>query len=173
MWFAIRVTYGRELKFQTLLNEEGFETFVPMKKKTIERAGKKTSVLAPAVSNLCFVNAQKSVLDAFMHSMGEACPARYLWDKATRQPIVVPDKAMQDFIRICTLMSDETLYLKDITSKLHEGQRVRVIDGPFKGIEGVILRIKRSRRVIVELSGLLAVATNFIDPRSLEVISES
>lgn len=170
MWFAIRVTYGRELKFQTLLNEEGFETFVPMKKKTIERAGKKTVVLAPAVSNLCFVNTEKPELDALMHSMGEACPAHYIWDKATRHPIIVPDKAMQDFIRICTVMSDETLYLKDITSKLHEGQKVRITEGPFKGIEGVVLRIKRSRRVVVDFPGLLAVATSFVDPRDLEVI---
>jgi hypothetical protein len=77
---------------------------------------------------------------------------------------------MEDFMRICLVMNDEALYLKDITSKLHEGQRVRMTDGPFKGIEGVVLRVKRSRRVIVDFPGLLAIATNYIDPRFLEAI---
>ena len=77
---------------------------------------------------------------------------------------------MSDFMQICRIMSDEALYLKDVTAKLREGQRVRVTDGPFKDVEGVIVRIRRSRRVMVELPGLLAVATNYIDPRFLEVI---
>jgi transcription antitermination factor NusG len=104
--------------------------------------------------------------------MGESRPAHFIWDKHTREPIVVSDKAMADFMQICKVMSDETLYLKDITDKLHEGQKVRVTEGPFKGIEGTIVRIKRSRRVVVELPGLLAVATNYIDPRFIEPIVE-
>ena len=102
--------------------------------------------------------------------MGDSRYAHFIWDAHTREPIVVPDKAMQDFIQISQVMNDEALYLKDITSKLHEGQKVRVTDGPFKGVEGVVLRIKRSRRVIVDFPGLLAIATNFIDPRFLEAI---
>ena len=63
-----------------------------------------------------------------------------------------------------------TQRLKDITEKLREGQRVRVTDGPFKGVEGIVLRIRRSRRVVIELPGLLAVATNYVDPRFLEIL---
>ena len=102
--------------------------------------------------------------------MGEARHAHFMWDKSTREPITVSDKAMADFMQICRVMADEVLYLKDITSKLREGQKVRVINGPFKGIEGVILRIKRSRRVVVDFPELLAVATSFVDPRDIEVI---
>lgn len=102
--------------------------------------------------------------------MGETRYAYFMWDRSTQDPIIVSDKAMADFIQVSTLMSDDALYLKDITSKLQEGQRVRVLEGPFKGVEGTILRIKRSRRIVVELSGLLAVATDFVDPRLLEVI---
>lgn len=170
MWYVIRVTYGRELKFSKTLNDAGFETFVPMKRKKVERNGKRSYVTMPAVSNLCFVNTEKQVLDEFFASLGEACPARYFWDRISNGPTIVPDKAMSDFIQICRVMSDDALYLQDITSKLQAGQKVRVIDGPFKGIEGTILRIKRSRRVVVDFPGLLAIATNYIDPRDLELI---
>ena len=172
-WFAIRVSYGRVLKFSAQLQELGIEHFVPMTRKKIVKDGKTLEMTVPAVSNLCFVHSCKSYLDGYFKTLGENRTAHFIWDRSTRNPIIVSDKAMEDFIHICTVMSDNPLYLKDVTSKLHEGQRVRVTEGPFKGVEGVILRIKRSRRVIVELPGLLAVATNFIDPRYLEVISES
>lgn len=151
-WYAIRVTYGRERKFCEALEEKGFETFVP------------------AVSNLCFVRSQKAGLDDYMAGMGEACPARYIWDRATRKPIVVPDKAMDDFIRVSRIMADEALYLDDLGSKIREGQKVRVKNGPLAGVEGVVLRVKRSRRVVVELPGLMAIATTFIHLSDLEIL---
>ena len=169
-WHAIRVTYSRELKFQTQLREAGFETFVPMCRKKIERNGKRLTVVGPAVSNLCVVMTSKEELRTFMNSLGEACPARFMWDKTTREPITVPDKAMEDFIKISLAMSDETLYLNEISAKLRAGQKVRVKEGPFKGVEGIVVRIKNSRRVMVELPGLFAVATNYIPVDNLELI---
>lgn len=169
-WFALRVTYSRELKFQALLQEAGFQTFVPMCARTFEKNGKKGKKLVPAVSNLCFVKAEKTAIDSFIRNMGESCPARFMWDNSAGRPMVVPTKAMEDFIKVSLIMSDDALYLKDISEKLREGQKVRVIEGPFKGVEGVVVRIKRSRRIVVELPGMLAIATTFVDPRDLELI---
>ncbi|MBR5835346.1 MAG: UpxY family transcription antiterminator [Bacteroidales bacterium] len=169
-WFAIRVSYGRVLKFSAQLNDDGIEHFVPMCRKRVERNGKTSVVFIPAVSNLCFVRATKSFVEEYLRRMGEVRYAHFMWEKSTRNPIIVSDKAMDDFIRVCRIMNDDALYLKDITEKLREGQRVRVTDGPFKGVEGTILRIRRSRRVVVELPGLLAVATNYVDPLYLEIL---
>ena len=169
-WFAVRVSYGRVLKFSAQLQEIGIEHFIPMCTQKIVRGGKTVVTTVPAISNLCFVHTTKSDLDELFKSMGEERQVHFMWDRSTRNPIIVSDKAMADFMHVCSVMNDDTLYLKDLTSKLHEGQRVRVTDGPFKGVEGTILRIKRSRRVVVELPGLLAIATNYIDPRNLELI---
>ena len=169
-WFAVRVSYGRVLKFAAQLQELGIEHFVPMCTKKVVRNGKAVPMTVPAISNLCFVCTTKACLDDLFMGMGEDRNVHFMWDKSTRNPITVSDKAMADFIQVCKVMNDETLYLKDVTSKLHEGQRVRVTEGPFKGVEGTVLRIKRSRRVVVELPGLLAVATNYVDPRFLEVV---
>lgn len=169
-WFAIRVSYGRVMKFSAKLEEAGVEHFVPMCRKKVVKDGKTVTVTTPAISNLCFVHAGRGFMDGYLKSMGENRTAHFVWDKSTRNPIVVPDKAMEDFIHITRVMSDEALYLKDIMEKLHEGQRVRVTEGPFQGVEGTVVRVKRSRRVVVELPGLLAVATSYVDPRFLEVI---
>lgn len=169
-WFAMRVTYGRALKFKASLDEAGFETFVPMCMKTVEQNGKRKRVLVPAVTNLCFVRSSKVQIDEFMKSLGETCPARYMWDKATRLPVIVLDKPMEDFMTISNTMADDVIYLKEISAKLREGQKVRVMQGPFKGVEGTIIRVRRSRRVMVELPGMLAIATTYVRPDELEII---
>ena len=169
-WYAIRVTYGREMKFQTVLQEQGWDTFVPMTVRTVEKDGRKTSVTVPAVSNLCFVHACQQDLYEFFRSLGEACPARFIWDKTTRDPIVVPEKAMRDFITVSRAMLDDTIYLTELSSTLREGNLVRVLDGPFAGVEGKVVRIRRSRRILVELPGMLAVAATFIPSDNLEII---
>ena len=170
-WHAIRVTYGRELKFAAVLHDEGYETFIPMTLKKTETDGKKEEKIVPAVSNLCFVRADQQSLYQFFKSMGEACPARFIWDKSTRDPIIVPDKAMADFMLVSRTMLDDTIYLNEISSKLREGQSVKVIEGPFQGVEGKVVRIKKSRRVMVELPGMLAVATTYIPNHWLEAVS--
>ena len=169
-WFAIRVSYGRALKFCVGLEEEGMECFVPMIRKKIVKDGKTTVQTVPAVSNLCFVRSAKHAIDEYFLRMGENRPAHFIWDKSTRKPIVVSDKAMSDFMQISRVMADEVLYLKDVTAKLQTGQKVRVLEGPFKGVEGVVVRVKRSRRVVVDFPGLLAIATTYIDPTHLELI---
>ena len=169
-WYAVRVSYGRVLKFCAGLEKDGVEHFVPMCTRKVEKNGKRVAVTVPAVSNLCFVHTSRSALREIFESMGESRFASFFWDKATREPIVVSDKAMADFMQISRVMADEALYLKDVTAKLQAGQKVRVLNGPFKGVEGTVIRIKRSRRVVVDFPGLLAIATTYIDPRDLELI---
>ena len=169
-WFAVRVSYGRVLKFCAQLEQDGVEHFVPMCRKKVEKDGNKSTIIVPAVSNLCFVHTIRAFLNEYFSTMGENRSAHFIWDKANKCPITVPDKAMQDFMQISKVMADDILYLKDITEKLQAGQKVRVLDGPFKGVEGVVLRVKRSRRVVVDFPGLLAIATTYVDPRDLELI---
>ena len=169
-WYAIRVTYSRELKFQNRLQDAGFETFVPLCRKKIDKGGKVQTVVVPAISNLCFVRASYHEIKDFMDKLGELNPARFIWDKSTRKPLVVPDKEMSDFMKISLSMSDEVIYLNEVSAKLREGQKVRIKEGPFKGVEGVVVRIKKSRRVMVELLGMFAITTSYIPIADLEVL---
>jgi hypothetical protein len=77
---------------------------------------------------------------------------------------------MNDFIAVSSTLDEDLIYITEITSKLREGQTVKVNEGPFKGIEGKVVRIRKSRRILVELPGMLAVATTYIQPEYLEII---
>ena len=86
--------------------------------------------------------------------------------------MVVSDKAMNDFITVSATLDEDLIYITEITGKLREGQKVKVKDGPFKGIEGKIVRIRKSRRVLVELPGMLAVATTYVTPDKIEITDQ-
>ena len=169
-WYALRATYSRELKAQTMLAERGVRTFIPMmwRKRTVD--GHEEKRLLPAVSGLVFACATRATLDTFIRSFGEARPVNYYWDRTAASPLTVPDKAMEDFISVASTMDEDIIYLTEISDKLREGQTVKVKDGPFKGVEGKIVRIRKSRRILVELPGMLAVASTYVDPKELEII---
>lgn len=169
-WFALRATYSRELKVQALLNERGLRTFVPMMWRKTVKDGKQVRKLVPAVGNLCFVRWTKTALDSFIRSFGETSPVTYYWDRTANRPLTVPEKAMEDFIAVASTMDEDLIYITEVSAKLREGQTVKVKEGPFKGVEGKIVRIRKSRRILVELPGMLAVASTYVAPEFLEII---
>ena len=126
--------------------------------------------LVPAVGNLCFAYSTRAELEDFIRGYGDTSPVHFYWDRTANKPLTVPEKAMNDFIAVSSTLDEDLIYITEITSKLREGQTVKVKEGPFKGVEGKVVRIRKSRRILVELPGMLAVATTYIQPEYLEII---
>lgn len=174
-WYALRVSYSRELKVRDKLNELGVKTFVPMMWRRCPvkpgmTTGNPSRRLVPAVGNLCFAYSTRAELEDFIRGYGETSPVHFYWDRTANKPLTVPEKAMNDFIAVSSTLDEDLIYITEITSKLREGQTVKVKEGPFKGVEGKVVRIRKSRRILVELPGMLAVATTYIQPEYLEII---
>ena len=170
-WYVLRVSYSRELKIKAMLEDRGVRTFVPMEWRKKEQNGKQVKVLVPAINNLCFVNSSKETLDDFIHAYGEDSPVHYYWDRTTRRPLTVRDKVMEAFITVSSAIDNDILYIREITPKLRAGASVKVKEGPFAGVEGKVVRIKKSRRIVVELPGMLAVATTYVAPEAIEILN--
>ena len=63
-WYALRITYGRELALQEYLNSEGIENFIPMHYEYTIKNERRVRKLVPAVHNLVFVRSSRSCIDA-------------------------------------------------------------------------------------------------------------
>ena len=161
-WYVLRATYARELKVQDQMREQGLRTFIPMMWKEKK--------LVPAITVLVFVNATRDQLDSYIRSFGDDRPVNYYWDRTANRPLTVPDKAMEDFISIASTMDPDLIYITEISDKLREGQKVIVKEGPFKGVEGKVVRIRKSRRIMVEIPGMLAVASTYVGLGNVEII---
>ncbi len=53
---------------------------------------------------------------------------------------------------------------------MKKGDRVRITDGIFKGMEGEFIRVKGDMRVMVNIQGLTTVAIVFVHPSMIGVI---
>ena len=170
-WYVLRATYARELKVQDQLREHGIRTFIPMTwHKSDPATGKLQKTLVPAITGLVFAQATREALDSYIRSFGDARPVNYYWDRTANRPLTVPDKAMEDFIAIASTMDPDLIYLTEISDKLREGQKVIVKEGPFKGVEGKVVRIRKSRRIMVEIPGMLAVVSTYVEMGNVEII---
>ena len=60
-----------------------------------------------------------------------------------------------------------------IPTELVKGDRVRVTEGVFKGAEGYITRVHGTKRFVVVIEGIAAVATSYIPGKFLEKLTET
>lgn len=175
-WFPMRVTYHRELRIKALLDSIGVENFLPMHYELVEtkKDGKKRMLL-PAIHNLIFVRSSQEVLTELKMTREEFAPMRYMMKRplssGEKSEIMhVPDQQMENFMRVASVQDDRVMFLENNEYIKKVGQRVRVVDGCFSGVEGVIKRINKNKRVVVQLEGLAAVAIAFVPASCLTII---
>ena len=165
IWFPMRVTYGREMKVKAELERIGIESFLPMKYKVvgsqINGDAELRRELVPAISNLIFVRSTQERVTELKRTNEVLEPLRYMLDYTGGDgPVImtVGDREMENFMRVAAMTDDSVMFLDENTIVGKEGKRVKIMGGAFEGVEGVIRRVKRCKRVVVELEGIASVA---------------
>ena len=100
-------------------------------------------------------------------------PLRYVMDRTASQEhaiMTVADREMENFMRVASRTDDSVMYLDDDTIVGKEGKRVEIMGGAFEGVTGVIRRVKRCKRVVVEIEGVASVAIAYVPAGMLKEI---
>ncbi len=168
-WFAIRVTYNREMKVKADLDSKGIVNFVPMLYRAMEKDGRLVKKLEPSVHNLIFIYLEPSAMAQYKQST--SLPIRYIMNREKRVPVTVPKAQMDNFIAVAGTYDEQLIFLNPEPGDFARGDRVKILGGPFEGAEGVLVRVKGDRRVVVSIEGVVAVATTFIHPSLIQKIS--
>lgn len=171
-WYALRITYSREMALKEYLDTQHIENFIPMCTKYVVKHDKKIRQLVPVVHNLIFVHSSRVIIDELKTTLSASFPIRYIMNREKHIPLIVPDSQMHHFIAIAGTLDDQLVYLSSDEIAYKKGDRVKVIGGVFAGVEGEIMRIKGDRRIVVSIQGVMAVATAFIHPSLLEYVKE-
>lgn len=172
-WYVLRVTYQREMAAKSVLDGLRVENFLPMRKcRRRGQQGRFVWQREVAVHNYIFVHADRSTVDALKN--GQLPFLRYVMQTADglRRPQVVPDSQMRSFIAVAGNTEERVLFLDPVEVDLQKGDKVRILGGPFEGVEGVFVRLKRQRekRVIVRIEGVMAVATTLLPAALVEKV---
>lgn len=163
-WFAVRVSYCRELLLKNILDQEGIENFIPMRHEYVVKDGRRRRILVPAVHNLVFVHSTRKRIEEVKSLPGMTLPIRFIMNREHARPVVIPDVQMRNFMLIAGVPDEPILYIEPAELQLVKGQKVRIIGGVFEGVVGEFVRIRHDRRVVVNIEGVMAVATTFIHP---------
>lgn len=150
-WYVARTRRGQELAVRDRLDGFGIRNFVPVSRTLKVRNGRKVKATVPLIPNMVFLRATKSVACALAN--GHGLPVYYVVDHSTRSMLVVPDRQMDDFIRVVTEEPD-TVRLTDFMP--HVGQKVRIISGRLAGVEGEVTLVDGETYLVVSLGSLLS-----------------
>ena len=179
-WFPMRVTYSRELKAKDYLDSIGVENFVPM--HYVHEKGKhpRHRVLKPAISSLIFVHSCQKDITELKMTRSELTSLRYIMhpvydnnhNKLRSDILTVPDKQMDNFIKVASVLDDRVFYMENLDFVGKPGQRVKVVEGDFSGVEGTIKRVKKNKCVVVQIENVAAVAIAFLPAAFLMPIED-
>jgi hypothetical protein len=162
----MRVTYSREMKVKGELDRLGIENFVPMTYKVMDaETDSPHRELMPAINNLIFVHSTQKRISELKMKNEVLEPLRYMMDHTSGKEseiMTVPDRQMENFMRVASMTDDSVMFLDNETIVGKEGKRVKIMGGAFEGVTGVIRRIKRCKRVVVELEGIASVAIAYV-----------
>ena len=151
-WYALKVFWRRTEPLKDMFDERGVEYYAQN-----------------ILPSYMFVRIDEKGIEKLR---AECFGKLYVYaDLKTKKPTVVPDRELEIFRIVCSSGDTGLEFLDDDPSKYRKGDKVRVIDGPFKGAEGYVVRIKKDRRLVVTISGVAAVATSYIPQELLEKVN--
>ena len=172
-WYVLRVTYQREIAASKALEELQIEHYVPTVRTRI-RNEKGVSIgwkTEPLIHNYIFIRdsyenilkLKQTKLDYLRFMMGK--DEKGLLSEAQ----YVPDKQMADFMKVVRTMGSKPV---DPDIDLRKGDKVRILTGPFEGVEGIYVRMpnRHEKRVVIKIEGIAAVATMALNASDIEKI---
>lgn len=169
LWYPMRVTYGRGMMVKSHLDEMGIESFIPMRwemENGVER-------MEPAIHNLIFVRSTQETLTRLKIEKRDFEPLRYMMVHnalGETEIMTVPDREMNNFI-MAVSVKESSMFLTDDSDYFSKiGRMVRITEGQFKGVVGVVKRIKKNRCVVVRIQGVAAVVIANVPDRFVEEV---
>ena len=127
----------------------------------------------PAINNLSFVRSTQERVSELKRREEVLEKPRDMMEKmdASEHSIMtVADRKMENFMRVASRTDDSVMCLDNETVLGKEGKRVEIMGGAFEGVTGVIRRVKRCKRVVVEIEGVASVAIAYVPAGVLKVI---
>lgn len=147
-WFVAKTRHGAELGVRSRLTQLGVESFVPTRMRRSSRGS--SMVEEPVLTSFVFLHATKREALDLIHLYG--LNANLVNDCATHQLMFVADKCMDDFRRVLEASIEEGGLMD---KPLSVGEKVRVVQGVLKGVEGYVLELQGRVYVVVGLLNCL------------------
>lgn len=146
-WYAVYVRSRYEKKVHQMLLEQGVESFLPLLETWRQWSDRKKKVSDPLFRGYVFVNIdfRKDNIDV----IDTEGVVKFIG--IGRKPSVISEKDI-DWLKRLVREPDA---INRTVSVLPAGQKVRVLAGPFKDFEGVVVKQGRETRMVVYFDSIM------------------
>ena len=175
-WYALRTTYGREKKAYDYLLSKNVVAFYPTLKSVKLVDSKRITVEESRIPNIFFAYSTEEELKTFVYDNVNLPYLRFYYrhthvgNKIVKTPLVVPENQMNSLKIICAADSDDIIASTEEVEKFKSGQKVRITEGKFAGVTGIVARYQSQQRVGIVIDGLLTVCTAYVPSAFIEII---
>ena len=175
-WYVFRASYGREDKAADYIINDGTYVYIAKRlvRKSVNNQPKK--VLESLIPNLLFVYTSSEKAEQYVKQTPAIPFLSYYYNHLERTaqqknpPLTITCHEMENFIRTTQSMNEHLLFVTEQQCHFKSGDPVKVIDGPFKDVEGRVARVAGQQRVIVSLSNVGLISTAYIPSAFLKKI---
>lgn len=181
-WFAVRATQGRSQKvYDELVNlqDSSIEPYLPLKKDVVvdlsnAKSPRKTLQVKPLMPSFlflrCTIGKFRQISQSYIPGFSPYYDHCSITADGKNEYLTIPDKQFESFRHIIESYWDDIIVDQSMAPQFLVGDRVRVIEGPYAGIEGIVMKYKHQRRVFVQLEGIGNFGTGYIAKAFLEKI---
>ncbi|MBR1782060.1 MAG: hypothetical protein IJ753_00890 [Bacteroidales bacterium] len=199
-WYAVKVFFNKVFRMEDILSDMGLETYLPVQKVQLKgrahmlaarrlaqtdeyhrgdaryiQEGPVIYERRPLINALIFVKASpEEIVQVSGRLRDEQIMGRssgFVYKTADwKEYAAIPDKQMETFRLVVESGQSGLEFYSADEFVLKEGDKVKVLEGPLAGAEGYIKRIRKNRRLLVCIEGVIAVATSYIPEKYLERI---
>lgn len=174
-WYALRATYGRELKAYKDITEAKGIAFCPTITEYKIVNGKRKAFEVSRFPNILFAYGTEDEIKAFAYDNVQYKYLRFYYKhrheghRIVKEPLIVPDHQMESLQIICASEANDVVIVpQDAVIKFQQGEHVRITGGAFAGVEGYVARFYGQQRVAVIIDGLVSIATAYVPSVFLE-----
>jgi transcription termination/antitermination protein NusG len=143
-WYALWTRHQSEQLVCDQLQEKGFRAFLPTLDVWMRRNGTRHRTTVPMFPGYLFLQhaMDKDSYIAIANTRGLIKILGDRWDRLAS----VPDQEMTSVQRLHAVKANPAPYPYE---RLQVGQRVRIVEGPLAGIEGLLVRTRPDRGLLV------------------------
>ena len=173
-WFVFRASYGRVEKALDILVEDGTYAYYAQHYVQQMVRGRRKKVLKALIPNLLFAYTTEEKAEQYIKATPALSFLSYYYNHFERDsqyknpPLTVSNDEMLNFIRTTITRSEHLMFVKPSQCHYKSGERVRVVEGLFQGVEGRVARVAGQQRVIVSLSKVGLISTAYIPTAFIE-----
>ena len=175
-WYVFRASYGREDRALDYIVAHGTYAYIAKRETEKIIKGRRRRVLKSLIPGLLFAYATDKEAEEYVKQSPEIPFLSFYYNHfqhnayGLNPPLTIPCKEMENFMLATLSHNRHLMFVEPSRCHFKSGDQVRVVEGPFIGVEGRVARLAGQQRVVLQLPEVGLISTAYIPTAFIQKI---